>query len=120
VLWADDRRLRVSEYPSSLVRLKVEQAVTDFDWGNEQLSCQLIQALNTAKRPVFLIQAIGDYSLGPYLLLGRFLLGKGDSNMAHLYAIFGTTALEAHWDFATKSAGIAIWGQDVLTWLKKI
>jgi carboxymethylenebutenolidase len=84
-------------------------------WGNQQLRCRLLDALNAATVPVFLIQARGDYSLGPYELLGRFLLGKGGLNTARLYPKFGTTPEEAHWDFATQSAGIAIWGQDVLT-----
>jgi carboxymethylenebutenolidase len=89
-------------------------------WGNQQLQYRLIQALNIAKTPVFLIQAEGDYSIGPYELLGRYLLGKGGLNTARLYPKFGTTPQEAHWAFATQSAGVAIWGGDVLTWLEQI
>jgi carboxymethylenebutenolidase len=89
-------------------------------WGNHQLQYRLIQALNVAQPPVFLIQAEGDYSIGPYELLGRYLRGKGGLNTARLYPKFGATPEEAHWTFATQSAGIGIWGEDVLAWLEKI
>jgi hypothetical protein len=89
-------------------------------WGNHQLRYRLIQGLSDATTPVFLIQAVGDYNIGPYELLGRYLLGNGGRNTAHLYPKFGATPEEAHWDFATQSAGIMIWGEDVLTWLQSI
>jgi carboxymethylenebutenolidase len=89
-------------------------------WGNHQLRYRLIQDLGNATAPVFLIQAEGDYSIGPYELLGRYLLGMGGKNTAHLYPKFGVMPQEAHWAFATQSAGITIWGEDVLAWLQSI
>jgi len=102
------------------VRAYVPFAPGAMSWGNEQLRHRLLQALHNAKAPVFLIQAHGDYSIGPYELLGRYLREKGGLNMAHLYPKFGTTHEEAHAGFATQSAGIAIWGADVLVWLDKV
>jgi dienelactone hydrolase len=87
-------------------------------WANVQLRERLLSALEKAKAPMFLIQAGGDYSTGPYELLGTYLTRKGGLNRAKLYPKFGTTQQDAHGRFSLRCDGIEIWGKDVLDFLK--
>lgn len=87
-------------------------------WANLQLRQRLQEALEKARAPIFLIQADGDFSTGPYELLGGYLKSKGGLNQAKLYPKFGTTPQEAHLRFAITCPGIEIWGKDVLNFLK--
>ena len=87
-------------------------------WANLQLRVRLQSALEKARAPIFLIQAEGDYSSGPYELFGGDLKRKGGLNQATLYPKFGTTPQEAHGSFAIMCQGIEIWGKDVLNFLK--
>lgn len=87
-------------------------------WANVLLRERLMSALKKSKMPVFLIQAEGDYSLGPYEVLGAYLNTKGGLNRAKLYPKFGSTAKEAHGAFAIRCEGIEIWGSDVAAFLK--
>jgi dienelactone hydrolase len=87
-------------------------------WANVQLRERLQSALEKAKAPVFLIQAEGDFSTGPYEVLGAYLNRKGGLNRAKLYPRFGTTPQEAHSTFSIRCQGIEIWGKDVLAFLK--
>lgn len=87
-------------------------------WANLQLRQRLLSASEKARAPMFLIQAEGDYSTGPYELLGTYLTRKGRLNRAKLYPKFGTTQQDAHSRFSTRCDGIEIWGKDVLEFLK--
>lgn len=87
-------------------------------WANVQLRERLLTAIRKAKAPMFLIQAEGDYSTGPYQLLGTYLKQKGGLNRAKLYPKFGTTQQDAHGRFSIRCEGIVVWGQDVLDFLK--
>ena len=46
-------------------------------WANVLLRQRLLSALEKAHASFFLIQAEGDYSTGPYEVLGGYLNGKG-------------------------------------------
>ncbi|HEV8481975.1 MAG TPA: prolyl oligopeptidase family serine peptidase [Blastocatellia bacterium] len=81
------------------------------------LRVRLLKAEQKAQRPIFLIQAEGDYNTGPYSVLGSYLLEKGGRNKAKLYPKFGNSKQEAHGVFATRPAGISIWQADVLAFL---
>jgi len=85
--------------------------------GFPDLRARLLRAEEKAERPIFLIQAEGDYNTGPYEMLGTYLLKKGGLNKAKLYAKFGSTNQEAHGVFATRAPGISIWQADVLSFL---
>jgi carboxymethylenebutenolidase len=85
--------------------------------GFPDLRARLLRAEEKAERPIFLIQAEGDYNTGPYEMLGTYLLKKGGLNKAKLYARFGSTNQEAHGMFATRAPGISIWQSDVLSFL---
>jgi carboxymethylenebutenolidase len=85
--------------------------------GFPDLRARLLRAEEKAERPIFLIQAEGDYNTGPYEMLGTYLLKKGGLNKAKLYAKFGSTNQEAHGMFATRAPGISIWQSDVLSFL---
>jgi carboxymethylenebutenolidase len=87
-------------------------------WANVLLRERLMSALKKAQLPVFLIQAEGDYSIGPYEVLGSYLNSKGGLNRAKLYPKFGSTPQEAHGRFAIGCEGIEIWGNDVAAFLK--
>ena len=86
-------------------------------WANEKLRERLLEAVQNAGPPIFMLQAKGDYSIGPFLVLGVFLLGKGGLNSATLYPQFGSSNEEAHGAFAVTNAGIEIWKAEVLTFL---
>jgi carboxymethylenebutenolidase len=87
-------------------------------WPNVRLRERLMSALKKSRKPVFLIQAEGDYSLGPYEVLGAYLNTKGGLNRAKLYPKFGSTPQEAHGLFSIRCKGIEIWGSDVAAFLK--
>ncbi|PYS73510.1 MAG: hypothetical protein DMF69_04640 [Acidobacteria bacterium] len=87
-------------------------------WPNVLLRERLMSALKKARKPVFLIQAEGDFSLGPYEVLGAYLNTKGGLNRAKLYPKFGSTPQEAHATFSIRCKGIEIWGDDVAAFLK--
>lgn len=85
-------------------------------WGNVALEQMLEDAVKHAKAPVFILQAENDYSTEPVKVLGK--IAKAHGGEAKIYPKFGKTAQDGHWGFATSSAGIAIWGEDVLEFIK--
>jgi hypothetical protein len=68
--------------------------------------------------PLFLIQARNDYTTGPSETLGPLIRSKSGNNRARLYPAFGSTHADGHGGFACSEEGIAIWGNDVLDFLK--
>jgi hypothetical protein len=75
----------------------------------------LESAVKHAKAPVFILQAKNDYSIQPTEVLGK--IAKAHGGEARIYPRFGITPQDGHVGFATTSAGIAIWGQDVLLFI---
>lgn len=61
-------------------------------------------------------QARNDYSIQPTEVLGKTVKQKGGE--AKIYPAFGYTPQEGHLGFATTSAGIAIWGEEVLKFIE--
>jgi dienelactone hydrolase len=80
--------------------------------SNEMLDERLEEAVKRTKAPVFILQAKNDYCIQPAEVLGK--IAKAHGGEARIYPGFGKTPQEVHWDFATTSAGIAVWGEDVL------
>jgi carboxymethylenebutenolidase len=91
-------------------------------WGNVALQQRLITAVQNEKAPMFLIQARGDYNLGPSETLGPILRQKGNLEKwtNKIYPQFGCTNQEAHGRFAQSCDGISIWEQDVLRFLSGV
>jgi carboxymethylenebutenolidase len=81
-------------------------------WGTGALDQMLEGAVKHAKAPVFILQAKNDYSLRPAEVLGK--IAKAIGGQTKIYPRFGKTEQDGHWAFATTSAGIDIWGDDVL------
>jgi len=86
---------------------------------NPVLGERLKKAVSSAKAPIFLIQAMNDFSLNPSLVLGPLLEKKGAPNRYKDFPAFGSTTQEGHGNFAVKSEGIKIWSEDVLSFLKE-
>jgi carboxymethylenebutenolidase len=84
---------------------------------NPILAQRLKQAIRKATAPMLLIQAKNDYSLEPSRVLGAELAKKGPPNGSRIYPAFGTTTQQGHAQFGSRSAGIAIWSADVLSFL---
>jgi carboxymethylenebutenolidase len=82
---------------------------------NAAVRDRLTEAAKNAKGPVFILQAENDYDLGPAKVLGKRLKPPGGSK---IYPAYGSTTQEGHAGFATQPAGIAIWQQDVLDFLR--
>jgi carboxymethylenebutenolidase len=80
--------------------------------GNPELQARLLLAAERAERPIFLIQAANDHSLGPSEVLGGVLRAKDGLNRARVYPAFGT---DGHGVFAC--SGAEVWGADVLAFL---
>jgi dienelactone hydrolase len=91
-------------------------------WGSAPIQNKLTRAVRNEKAPMFLIQAEGDYNLGPSLTLGPILRQKGNEHKwkNRIYPKFGCTNQQAHGDFASKCDGIRIWDQDVLKFLNDV
>jgi dienelactone hydrolase len=91
-------------------------------WGSAPLGKRLAAAVKNEKAPMFLLQAQGDYSLGPSEVLGPILRQKGNEQKwkSRIYPQFGCTNQEAHGRFASGCDGIAIWDQDVLSFLRGV
>jgi dienelactone hydrolase len=85
-------------------------------WSNGALDQMLEDAVQHAKAPVFILQAKNDYSVQPTEVLGK--IAKAHGGQAKVYPGFGKTEQDGHWAFATTSAGIAVWGEDVLQFIE--
>jgi dienelactone hydrolase len=91
-------------------------------WNSPPLQQRLMTAVKNEKAPMFLIQAQGDYNLGPSETLGPILRQKRNEQKwtNKVYPQFGCTNQEAHGRFASQCDGIVIWDQDVLKFLKEV
>src|SRR5215472_15106489 len=85
-------------------------------WSNGALDERLEDAVKHAKAPVFILQAKNDYSTQPAEVLGK--IAKASGGQAKIYPRFGDTPQQGHWTFATTGAGIAVWGNDVLQFIR--
>lgn len=101
------------------VRACVSFAPAAISWANTKLRDRLALAARGAKSPVFLLQARNDYSIGPSETLGPLLKSARGTNRSKIYPPFGTTPQEGHGGFATWEEGIAIWGDDVVDFLRQ-
>jgi dienelactone hydrolase len=97
------------------VRAFVAFAPAAQSWGNGALDQMLEYSVEHAKAPLFILQARNDYSTQPTEVLGK--IAKAHGGQAKIYPGFGKTPQEGHWGFATTSAGIAVWGNDVLLFI---
>jgi dienelactone hydrolase len=90
-------------------------------WGVDELRARLVSAVRKEQAPMFIIQAQGDYNLGPVTTLGDVLRQKHDATKwkSKLYPTFGCTNNDAHAIFALKCDGIVVWDQDVLGFIDK-
>jgi dienelactone hydrolase len=84
---------------------------------NLALGNRLIQAVERAKAPLFVIQAQNDFVLEPCHKFGPQL--KPPSK-AKIYPPFGDSSRDASTLFGTREAGIAIWGHEVLAFLSAV
>lgn len=87
-------------------------------WRNINLQQRLLQAVAKAEAPIFLAQAANDFSTGPTELLGPVINAKKSPNVSRLYPAFGTTPEDGHGRFAARPNGIAIWRNDLLSFLE--
>jgi carboxymethylenebutenolidase len=97
------------------VRAFVAFAPAAQSWSNGSLDQMLENSVEHSKAPVFILQAKNDYSTQPAAVLGKIAMAHG--GRAKIYPGFGKTPQEGHWGFATTSAGIAVWGEDVLQFI---
>ncbi|MES2392472.1 MAG: prolyl oligopeptidase family serine peptidase [Acidobacteriota bacterium] len=85
-------------------------------WGSLPVQKRLLEAVDHARAPVFVLQAANDYNTGPVEVLGAELRRRGGLNRAKLYPRFGAVEdhQKGHAAFATWDLGTEIWGADVL------
>lgn len=82
---------------------------------NVPLHDLLIRAVDSAKAPVFLIQAQNDYDLSPSRVLSKEASKRKKDFQSKIYPAFGTTHHDGHWGFC--SSATDVWGNDVLAFL---
>jgi dienelactone hydrolase len=101
------------------IRAYVAFAPAADSWHVAALRERLVTAVRNEKAPLFIIQAEGDYDMGPVTTLGVELLKKGNIEKwkPKRYPKFGCTHQQAHGRFSSICDGIAIWDQDVLAFL---
>jgi dienelactone hydrolase len=86
-------------------------------FANVALRQRLVEAAKNSKRPVLLLQAQNDYSVGPSEILAPVLKEKGAPSHSTIYPAFGATNQHGHGAFACWSLGIQQWGAEVLQFL---
>jgi carboxymethylenebutenolidase len=83
--------------------------------SNVPLRDRLIRAVDSAKAPVFLIQAENDYDLAPSRVLSKEASKKKKEFQSKVYPAFGKSHQDGHWGFC--STATDVWGNDVLDFL---
>jgi dienelactone hydrolase len=103
------------------IRAYVVFAPAAMSWGVDELVLHLKDSVTNERAPMFIIQAEGDYNLGPVKDFGDILFAKGNHQKwgRHLYPQFGCTNDDAHRKFAQNCDGIAVWGQDVIDFVNR-
>ena len=81
------------------------------------LQAALRRGIRNAKMPMYLLQTQNDKSLAPSAILGKELNNKGAPNRTQIFPPFGTSNEDAR-RFAFD--GSAIWGPDVIAFLKEV
>lgn len=101
------------------IRAYVAFAPAAESWNVIELRDRLKEIVRDEKAPMFIIQAQGDYNVGPVEVLGALLFEKGNHEKwkRKLYPQFGCTNADAHARFSMNCDGIVIWDQDVLAFL---
>jgi len=104
------------------IRAYIPFAPGAMSWSKVVLDNKLTDIVRNDRAPMFIIQAHGDYNLGPIETLGPILEMKGDPSKwkSKLYPQFGCTNEDAHIRFAKNCDGIAIWSPDVLEFIDHI
>lgn len=82
---------------------------------NLPLQDLLIDAVDKAKAPIFLVQAENDYSLSPSHVLSKEAKKKKKEFDSKIYPPFGKSHQDGHWAFCTTATDV--WGNDVLAFL---
>jgi len=80
---------------------------------------RLRRAARNAKGPVLIVQAANDVDLAPSRALGGEVARRTDGSRARVFPAFGSGPEDGHSAFATKAGGIAVWGPEVLAFLKQ-
>jgi len=83
-----------------------------------ELHAWLLEAVEQATAPIFLLQAANDHDLGPADVLGAALDRKGAPNRVRVYPAYGDSAQAGHAGFACLATDI--WGPDVLRFLAAV
>jgi len=86
-------------------------------WENNMaLRDRLMRAVDSAKAPIFLIQAENDFDLGPSRELSKEAAKKKKDFQSKVYPPFGKSHHEGHGGFCTTATDV--WGNDVLAFLE--
>lgn len=83
---------------------------------NQLLQDRLLEAIDHARAPVFLVQAENDYSLSPSHALSKEANKKNKDFQSKIYPAFRSSHQDGHWGFC--STATDIWGPDVLAFLE--
>ena len=98
------------------VKAVVASAPAAQTWASSpHIRAKLESAARNARAPIYFMQAENDYDLSPSRVLSGAMRDAGKPAVMKIYPPFGTTTAEGH---SFGYFGTAIWGPDVLAFLK--
>src|SRR5205823_5410904 len=98
-------------------RAAVNFAAAAMNWErNIPLRDELLRGVERIETPVFLVQAVNDFSIGPTYGLGQAFARLGKPHEARIYPPNGTTPQEGH---GLMTTGIPTWREDVRRFLER-
>ena len=99
------------------LRAAVDFAGASMAWsGNPDLRARLVKSAESAKVPVFFLQAENDFNTAPSTTLSEAMRAKKLPTRARIFPPFGTTPMQGHAGFCM--FGTRVWGDDVLSFLR--
>ena len=108
--------LFTAERPIAGLRAAVDFAGASMSWAKSpQLQSRLLRSVESAKVPVFFVQAQNDFNTAPSSTLSAAMRAKKLPNRVHIFPPFGTTPMQGHAMFCMK--GMSVWGDEVLQFL---
>lgn len=98
------------------LRAAVDFAGASSSWNeNFRLRERLLCAVESARIPIFFVQAENDFNTAPSTILSEAMRAKGLPHRMRIYPPFGSTPMEGHRRFCLRGADV--WGDDVLDFL---
>jgi dienelactone hydrolase len=109
--------LLTAERPVAGLRAAVDFAGGAMAWAsNPRLRQRLQSAAESARVPIFFVQAENDFNTAPSKILSEAMRKKGLPLRVRIFPSYGSSHRDGHHGFCTQGADV--WGADVLDFLR--